>query len=106
MECFFDQYVYGTALPSCRLEYSLSGTSLSFTVTQSGVDNSFMMRVPLYLEFADGRTTRLGSVVTVGNNSVQQRVDLGQMGWKDMPKRVLLAHFADVLADKIELPVK
>jgi aminopeptidase N len=106
MDWFFDQYVYGTALPSYRLEYSLSGKTLSFTVTQSGVDNSFMMRVPIYLEFADGRITRLGSVVTQGNNSVQQKVDLGQMGWKDMPKRVLLAQLADVLADKIEQPTK
>jgi aminopeptidase N len=106
MDWFFDQYVYGTALPSYRLEYSLSGKTLSFTVTQSGVDNSFMMRVPIYLEFADGKSMRLGSVVTQGNNSVQQKLDLGQMGWKDMPKRVLLAQFADVLADKIEQPTK
>jgi aminopeptidase N len=102
MDWFFDEYVYGTALPSYRLDYSLDGMALDFTVTQSGVDDSFMMRVPLYLELADGRVARLGSLPIKGNSKSQQKVDLAGFGLKEKPKRVLLAYFADVLADKIE----
>jgi hypothetical protein len=54
-----------------------------FRVTQAGVDDKFRMTVPVYLEFANGRTVRLGRVPMVGTTSVEQKVPL--KGLKDAP---------------------
>ncbi len=102
MDWFFDEYVYGTALPSYRLEHSFDGMVLHYKVTQSGVDDTFQMRVPLYLELADGRMARIGSVPIKGNATIDQKFDLAAVGLKDRPKRLVIAYFDDVLAEKIE----
>ena len=59
MDWFFDEYVYGTALPSYKFDYSFgkaaSGdVTVSVKLTQSGVDQNFAMPVPIYLELANG----------------------------------------------------
>ena len=99
MGWFFDEYVYGTALPSYRLDYSFnpSGNDLvmDLHITQSGVDDRFTMLVPLYLELADGRVVRLGAASITGNQTVDQKVPLA--GMKDKPKRAMLNYFNDVL---------
>ena len=98
MNWFFRQYVYGTELPTYRLDQSVatSGgqTSASLKLTQSGVSDGFKMLVPLYAELADGRVVRLGSATLIGNATVAQQVPLGQIP----VKRVLLNHNYDVLA--------
>jgi hypothetical protein len=101
MDWFFNEYVYGTALPSYKLEPSFErdangDTVFSFKLTQSGVDDNFRMVVPLYLELADGRTVNLGHARIVGNSSVEQKVPL--KGLKETPKRALVNYNYDVLA--------
>lgn len=100
MDWFFDEFVYGTALPSYKLEYSITpqadGFRLKFKATQSGVDEQFVMLVPLYLELADGRVIMLGRVLLRGNNSTNEEVPLS--GLKQAPKRAMLNYFYDVLA--------
>ncbi len=97
MDWFFDQYVYGTALPTYKLEHTVSkddkGTVLKFNVTQSKVPDNFKMPVPLYLELGDGRIARLGMVNLTGNTSVEQTVPLGQAN----VKRAMLSYYNDVL---------
>ncbi len=101
LDWFFNEYVYGTALPTYKMdstfEKDASGDVVfGFKVTQSGVDDKFRMVVPIYLELADGRTVHLGRAHLVGNNSMEQKVPL--KGLKDTPKRALLNYNDDVLA--------
>jgi aminopeptidase N len=100
LDWFFNEYVYGTALPRYHLDYSLKGLSLSMNVTQSGVNDQFRMLVPIYLELASGQVIRLGRVPIKGNSSEAQTVDLTQMGLKEPPRKVLLNYFDDVLCEK------
>jgi aminopeptidase N len=101
MDWFFNEYVYGTAVPSYKLDYSFDNdsdgvSSFNFKVTQSNVDEHFHMLVPVYLELADGRIVSLGRARLSGNSSVEQKVSL--KGMKDRPRRALLNYYDDVLA--------
>ncbi len=64
MDWFFNQWVYGTEVPAYKFEYSLapSGdkTVLSGRITQSGVSDSFRMRIPLWVDNGRG-WVRLGA---------------------------------------------
>jgi aminopeptidase N len=99
MDWYFDEYVYGTTLPSYKLDYSFDqagdGYSLNLKITQSGVDDKFAMLVPLYLELSQGRIIRLGTAALTGNRTIEQRVPLA--GLKEKPKRAMLNYFDDVL---------
>jgi hypothetical protein len=98
MNWFFRQYVYGTALPTYKLEQSVANrggqTILNLKITQSGVSDGFKMLLPLYVELTDGRVVRLGSAGMTGNQTIQQEIPLGQIP----VKRALLNHYYDVLA--------
>jgi hypothetical protein len=101
LDWFFNEYVYGTALPTYKIDYTFDKDAsgdvvFGFKVTQSGVDDKFRMIVPIYLEFTDGRTVNLGRARLVGNTSVDQKVPL--KGLKDAPKRALVNYNDDVLA--------
>lgn len=97
MDWFFRQWVYGHQIPEYKLDYKLepgegNQTVLKFKVTQSGVDDTFKMRVPIYLDF-DGRLTRLGSVAIIGNSSTQEY----SVALPAKPKRVAICSYEDVL---------
>jgi hypothetical protein len=101
LDWFFNEYVYGTALPSYKIDYTFNKDAsgdvvFGFKVTQSGVDEKFRMIVPIYLELADGRMVNLGRAHLAGNSSVDQKVPL--KGLKDAPKRALVNYNNDVLA--------
>ena len=73
MDWFFKQWVYGTDIPSYRLEYTLepqSGgkTLIKATVTQSGVSGDFRMPVPIYGDF-NGNVVLIGRTVLTGNST-------------------------------------
>ncbi|HXG67612.1 MAG TPA: carboxypeptidase regulatory-like domain-containing protein [Blastocatellia bacterium] len=98
LDWFFSQWVYGIEVPSYKFEYKLtpeSGSKVLLTarLTQSGVSESFIMLVPIYLDF-DGKVVRLGQVTINGNSTSQEiKVRLPQK-----PKRVLINAYHDVLA--------
>lgn len=101
MDWFFNEYVYGTQLPSYQFTSSFDtgadgDTVMSFKVTQSNVDEKFRMLVPIYLELQDGKTFFLGRARLAGNNSVEQKVPL--KGMKTKPRRALISYYDDVLA--------
>jgi aminopeptidase N len=101
LDWFFNEYVYGTALPSYQFHYTFdrdpSGDVVfGFNVTQSGVDDKFRMIVPIYFELADGRVINVGRARLIGNSSVDQKIRMN--GLKDAPKRALLNYYDDVLA--------
>jgi hypothetical protein len=93
MDWFFNEWVYGTEMPTYRLEYSMQGDTLTGRITQSGVSDNFTMLVPLYLDFGKG-WQRIGSATIRGNKSV----DIGQIKLPQAPKRAALCAYKDVLA--------
>jgi len=101
MDWFFNEYVYGTQLPSYKTDYSFDsgadGTiTMNLNVTQAGVDDKFRMVVPVYIELADGRIVFLGRLRIAGNNSGTAKVPL--KGLKDKPRRAMVSYYDDVLA--------
>ncbi len=98
MDWFFDEWVYGTEMPSYRFDYQIgSDGSFSGRITQSGVSDSFVMRVPVYLDFGKG-WVKLGSASLVGNSSV----DLSNIKLPMAPKRAAICALNDVLASSIQ----
>ena len=95
MDWFFNEYVYGTEMPSYRLEYQLGngGTTVSGRITQSGVSDNFKMLVPVYVDYGKG-FVRMGSATMIGNSSV----DLKDERLPRPAKRAALCALDDVLA--------
>ncbi|MDQ6663229.1 MAG: hypothetical protein M3Z23_02415 [Acidobacteriota bacterium] len=60
LENFFDQWVYGTGIPSLKLNYSVKGRAPSWrvtgTVAQTGVDEDFSVLVPVEIQAGRGKT--------------------------------------------------
>jgi aminopeptidase N len=55
LELFFDQWVYGTGIPTLKLRYIVKGVRVSGTLTQSDVDADFSALVPVEIR-TGGRT--------------------------------------------------
>ena len=99
MDWFFNEWVYGTEMPSYKFDYQLGpdGTSFSGKLTQSGVSDQFKMRVPVYVDLGKG-WVKLGSGNLVGNTSVElNNIKIGQP-----IKRVAICPLNDVLALNIQ----
>jgi hypothetical protein len=101
MDWFFNEYVYGTQLPTYKVDSSFDigadgDVVFSFKAAQSGVDEHFRMLVPVYLELADGNIYFLGRARFNGNASVDQKIPL--KGLKTKPRRAMLNYYDDVLA--------
>ncbi len=97
MDWFFDQWVYGTEIPTYVFSYQLkqgsSGkTVLQFSLTQSGVSDSFHMRIPLYA-YVKGRAGRLGFLAISGSKTITDEVPL-----PFRPEKVTLDETHSILA--------
>lgn len=71
MDWFFRQWVYGTAIPKYRFDYTVTPGDegnwlLKASLTQSDVPQDFIGMAPLYAGF-DGTIVRLGIVRAAGN---------------------------------------
>jgi aminopeptidase N len=59
LESFFEQWVYGTGLPTLKLSWNVKGKApnlkLMGTVTQSGVEDDFTAAVPVEITVARGK---------------------------------------------------
>ena len=97
MDWFFNQWVYGTELPSYKFEYKLDGNTLTGHLTQSGVSDNFRMLVPIYVDLGKG-WIRLGEATVVGNSTV----DLPPVKLPQPLKRAAACPYDDVLALNIE----
>jgi len=101
MDWFFNEYVYGTQLPSYKVNGSFDigpdgDVIMSVQLTQSGVDDKFRMLVPIYLEMADGNIVFLGRAKVTGNITLDKKAPL--KGLKTKPRRVAVNYYDDVLA--------
>jgi hypothetical protein len=97
MDWFFDAWVYGTEIPSYRLEYQINGNVFTGRITQSGVSDNFSMRVPVYLDFGKG-WVRLGGANLTGNKTIE----IPNITLPQAPKRAAIAALNDVLALNID----
>ncbi len=96
---FFQQWVYGTAMPKYRFEYSIKDepggkARLTGTLTQSNVTEGFRMVVPIYALFDGKEYSRLGQTYVIGNQSSQTF----SIVLPKRPKKVAANEYNDVLA--------
>jgi carboxypeptidase family protein/peptidase M1-like protein len=98
MDWFFNEWVYGTQVPSYKLEYKVSSDgTLNGKVTQSGVTDDFKMLVPIYVDMGKG-WSRLGSARMTGNTTVE----IKDLKLPAPPKRVAVCAMNDVLATSVD----
>lgn len=99
LDWFFNEWVYGTEMPSYKFESQLSadGTTLSGKITQSGVSENFKMLVPIYVDFGKG-WFRLGAATIIGNATI----DIGNLKLPQSAKRASICALNDVLALSIQ----
>jgi hypothetical protein len=76
MDWFFNEWVYGTAVPRYDFDYGLKDagggkTTLHVSLRQSEVPDDFMMPVPLYASVS-GSTRRLGLIPVKGNTTFEK----------------------------------
>ena len=99
MDWFFNEYVYGTEMPSYKFEYELTegGTVLNARLTQSGVADNFKMLVPVYADNGKGMEM-LGQARIVGNKTIE----LKNLKLPQPIKKAAICAFEDVLALSIQ----
>jgi hypothetical protein len=93
LDWFFNQYVYGTGLPTYDFKYSVTdagGGQWKFTgtLTQSGVPEGWKDVLPLYVEVNR-------NIIRVGNVNVMQRVTTWEMMLPMKPTRFILCRNED-----------
>lgn len=80
LEAFFDQWVYGSGIPTLKMTYALKGTApalrLVGTITQSDVDDNVTVSVPVEIQIARGNT--ITEWVRTGSDSATFSVPLKQ----------------------------
>ena len=96
IDWFFDEWVYGTEVPKYHFEYQLipaedGKVKLHMTLTQSEVDEHFVMLVPVFVDFGKG-LVRIGQMGIAGNATRSSDVMLPAN-----PKKVVLNAYKDVL---------
>lgn len=101
MDWFFNEYVYGTQLPTYQMNTTFEKNSngdvvMNVKMTQSNVDDKFRMLIPIYLELANGNIFFLGRARLTGDSSFDQKISIN--GLKDTPRRAVINYYDDVLA--------
>jgi len=101
LDWFFNEYVYGTQLPSYQMSASFDTGAdgqivMNLKLSQLGVDEKFRMLVPIYLELPDGKIFFLGRARMSGNSPFEQKIPL--RGLKEKPRRAIINYYDDVLA--------
>jgi aminopeptidase N len=102
LDWFFNEYVYGTELPHYDVEGEFTTgadgeTTMHFKVTQSHVSKEFAMIVPLYVQLADGRTSRIVDLTLKGEAVSDHTVKIGKL--PSPAKKVLVNYNYDVLSN-------
>ncbi|HEV2396683.1 MAG TPA: M1 family aminopeptidase, partial [Candidatus Sulfotelmatobacter sp.] len=96
LDWFFNEWVYGTAVPKYHFDYQITPGEagkfkLHMSVTQSEVDDHFVMLVPVFADFGKGMV-RIGQVGVVGNSTRTAEALL-----PSQPKKVALNYYRDIL---------
>lgn len=96
LDWFFNEWVYGTQVPKYKFEYQLTAAEdgkakLHMSITQSEVDDNFIMLVPIFADFGKGMI-RIGQVGVRGNSTRQADTIL-----PTQPKKVALNYYKEIL---------
>ncbi|HEV2425406.1 MAG TPA: M1 family aminopeptidase [Terriglobia bacterium] len=99
MDWFFNEWVYGTEIPTYQFSYDLKDagggrTVLHLDLTQSGVSDSFFMKVPVYV-WVQGSPHRLGLLGVKGSTTATADVPLPVR-----PDKVTLDEYHTILAEE------
>jgi aminopeptidase N len=102
LDWFFNEWVYGTALPrytaNARFMTNNDGTTTAFlNLTQSNVSDDFEMIVPLYLQMTDGKVVHFAGLTMHGNVTFEQQIPLGKLS--GTPKAIVMDAYADILEE-------
>ena len=71
---FFDQWVYGTGVPTLKLTYSVKGTKLTGTLTQRDAPNELSIPVPVEIQV--GKAKPIVKIIHTSSEPVQFSVDV------------------------------
>ena len=97
LEAFFEQWVYGTGIPSLRITHAVTGKApkvrLRGTVTQSGVGEDFSVSVPVEAQLPGQKP--VVTWVRTSSEPVQFTIDVPRV-----PSKVVLAPAHAVLTTK------
>ena len=96
LDWFFNEWVYGTQVPKYHFEYQVTPgeegkVKLHMSITQSDVDDSFIMLVPVFADFGKGMV-RIGQVGVRGDSTRQLDTVLPAQ-----PKKVALNYYKEIL---------
>jgi hypothetical protein len=96
LDWFFNEWVYGTLVPKYAFKYELQPaeggkTKVHAEITQSEVDNTFAMFVPIFADYGNGMV-RLGQIGVAGNSTRSVDFVLDRP-----PKKMALNAYKDVL---------
>lgn len=97
IDWFFNQWVYGTAVPKYKFDYTVTATDdgnwmIKASLEQSDVPKDFISMVPLYANF-DGTLVRLGMVRVIGDSGAANL----QVKVPKKPQKVAINMFHDTL---------
>ncbi|MGA2099260.1 MAG: M1 family aminopeptidase [Candidatus Acidiferrum sp.] len=96
MDWFFNEWVYGTQVPRYSFKYDMKPAEegkikVHAEVTQSEVDEHFVMFVPMFADYGNGMT-RIGQAEVIGNSTRTMDFTLDKQ-----PKKIALNAYKDVL---------
>ena len=77
---FFDQWVYDTGMPTVKLTYSVVGTKLTGTITQTDAPEDFTVTIPVEIRTGNGKP--IVKMVRTGAGPVKFTVDVTGLGAK------------------------
>jgi hypothetical protein len=77
---FFDQWVYDTGMPGLHLTWSVSGTRLTGSITQTDVPGDFSVNVPVEIRSGNGKAVI--KMVRTSNGTVKFTADVAGPGAK------------------------
>jgi aminopeptidase N len=78
LQSFFDQWVYGTGIPSLKMSYTVRGKApalrLTGTVVQAGVTDDFSVLVPIEIQIARSKSVTQWVRTNTGSTSFEVRL--------------------------------
>ena len=100
LDYFFKQWVYGTDIPTLTSALEATDTGggkfrITGTISQAGVPADFRTRVPIYLDYGNDKTGKLGSLAITGATTTKVNVEVAL---PQKPRRVFINGYHDVLS--------
>ena len=97
LDWFFNEWVYGTAIPRYSFSFQLTPlgngrTKARMTLSQSEVSPEFAMAVPLFADFGKGHLVRIGEFPIVGSTTRTVEIEL-----PPVPKSLAINSYREIL---------